>query len=82
MLTDTVEYIMTILPDEQIQLRRDRVILDNGHAINRIHHRQVLEPGHDVSAFPERVRAVCMTLWTPAVIQAYRDTQAKNSILL
>lgn len=68
---------LTVLLDGQIQARLARVILDNdGSELTRTFHRQVLEPGQDVSAFPLRVRQLCAFLWTPEVVSAYAVAKA------
>ena len=71
---------ITILEDGQIQLRRARVILDDDGVteISRQFHRQVLEPGHDVTQFEQRVRDVCALIWTPAVVAAYRQWRERQ----
>ena len=78
-ITDRIVYdMMTILEDGQVQLRRARVIMDDGTEIHRQFHRQVLEPGQDVTMFPSRVQAVCQTLWTPQVIADYQAAKEQN----
>ena len=81
MLTDRYEYFVTILPDEQIQLRQDRVILENGVEIQRLHHRQVLGPGQDVSQLPMRIQMICGLLWTPTVIRDFQADQIRRKQL-
>lgn len=76
--------LMSVLEDGQIQLRTDRVVLDHdGTEISRTYHRQVLEPGQDVSESPDtRLKAVTATVWTPDVVQAYETKKAANLKLL
>ena len=78
MLTEKIEYTFTVLSDEQIQLRTERVILEDGKELHRLYHRQVLEPGQDVNGFPLRIRSLCQHLWTPEVIVAYRRAQEQR----
>ena len=80
MITEKTVYdAITILEDGQIQLRRARVILDSdGTEISRQFHRQVLEPGQNVTMFPSRIQAVCQTLWTPQVIADYQAAKEQN----
>ena len=81
-ITDRIVYdMMTILEDGQVQLRRARVIMDDGTEIHRQFHRQVLEPGQDVTMFPSRVQAVCQTLWTPQVIADYQAAKERNRLV-
>lgn len=70
-LTEHTEYqSITILADGQINVRRDRVIIDDttGEELGRRPHRFVLEPGQDTTPLPSRVRQICATVWTPAVV--------------
>ena len=69
-----------LLEDGQIQVRRSRRIFDGSTMIAEQYHRHVVAPGDDVSQADARVRAVANLLWTPAVIQAYRDQQANNRL--
>ena len=72
-LTDAIHFdSITILEDGQLQVRRSRVILDNGVEVTRSYFRVVLVPGQDVTAYPPRVQALCGFVWTPAVIAAYQ----------
>ena len=67
-----------IFENGQIQLRQDRVILEDDVELLRTYFRQVLNPGDDIAAYPARVRAIAAVVWTPAVIaafKAFRDAQ-------
>jgi hypothetical protein len=75
-LTETTRYFLGILDDGQIELRRTRVILDDGQEVGERHHRQVLEPGQDVSTFPVKVRQISAVVWTPAVVAAWQAAKA------
>ena len=81
MLTEqTVISAITILEDGQLQVRRSRRIFDSGVQLAEQYHRHVLAPGDETAREDARVRAIANLLWTPAVIQAYRDAQARNRI--
>lgn len=75
-LSERTKTYMGILDDGQIELRRTRVILDGGEVIGERHHRQVLEPGQDVTLFPARVRRISEAVWTPQVIADYLAAKA------
>lgn len=62
-----------ILPDGQIQIRTDTVILEDGIELSRTYHRSVLSPNDDTSKHDERVQAVAELIWTPDVIKAHKD---------
>ena len=68
---ETVIDQITVLEDEQIQVRRATKILRDGVEISRTYHRHVVAPGADVSAEDVRVRNVANLLHTDAVIAAY-----------
>jgi hypothetical protein len=62
---------MEILEDGQIQVRKARVILDNGVEISRTFHREVLDPGRqpaDLNTRDARIQAVAEAVWTPEVV--------------
>lgn len=81
MLTEqAVVSAITILEDGQLQVRRSRRIFDNGVQLAEQYHRHVLTPGDSLVQEDPRVGAIATLLWTPAVIQAYRDQQAKNRL--
>ena len=76
----TVISAITILEDGQLQIRRSRRVFDNAEMIAERYHRRVLGPGDDTTQEDPRVRAIAALLWTPAVIQAYRDARAQTRI--
>lgn len=61
-----------VLEDETIQIREDRVILDDGREIARIHQVRALIPGSNVDREDPRVRRIAQLLWTNDVIDAVR----------
>lgn len=79
MLTDTTTYdCITILSDGQIQVRQARVILDSGVEVTRTFSRTVLVPGQDVSAYPQRIKDICVLIWTPEVTQAFYTNRSQQ----
>ena len=67
-----------ILEDGRLQIRRSRRVFDGAELLAEQYHRHVLAPGDTTIQEDARVQAVAALLWTPAVIQAYRDAQALN----
>lgn len=67
---------MEILEDGQIQVRKARIIYDDGKEISRTFHRHVIDPGRDVAAdqTDARVKAVAEAVWTPEVVAAREAT--------
>lgn len=71
-LTESTKFFLGILDDGQIEFRKTRIIKDtvSGEIFEK-HHRQVLEPGQDVTSFPNKIRQIAAVVWTPQVIAAY-----------
>ncbi len=74
--TERTAVFLGILDDGQIEYRRTRVILENAEVVGEKHHRQVLEPGQNVTAFPAKIRNICAVVWTQEVIDAYIAAKA------
>lgn len=79
-LIETTKFFLGILDDGQIEFRKTRVITDTvtGETFEK-HHRQVLEPGQDVTSQPNKVRQIAAVVWTPAVIAAYVAAKLANN---
>lgn len=79
-LNETTKFFLGILDDGQVELRKTRIITDSvtGEKFER-HHRQVLEPGQDVTSQPNKVRQICAVVWTPQVIADYLAAKAAGS---
>ena len=71
-LTEQVKFYVGILDNGVIELRKTRVITDtvSGDTFDR-NHRQVFEPGQDVTSQPAKIRNICALIWTPQVIADY-----------
>jgi hypothetical protein len=78
MLTEqTVIDKIEILEDGQMQVRKARVVYDDGKEISRTFHREVLDPGKppaDMTEKDARVQAVAEAVWTPEVVSE-RETK-------
>lgn len=80
-LTEKIEFqSITILADGQIQIRRDRVVVDNetGEELGRRPHRWVVEPGQSVTDLPQRVQRIAAAVWTPQVVSEFRASRAEQ----
>ena len=49
-------------------------ILEDGVEISKTYHRSSLYPGQDLTGVPDRVVAICNTVWTPEVIAAFQQS--------
>lgn len=79
-LTEEIATTGTWLDDGQIQVKRTTYIIENGSRVaERPPYRHVAAPGDDVSGEDSRVQAVAAVLWTPAVIQAFRERRLRDS---
>ena len=61
-----------ILPDGQIQVRTDTVVLRDGEEISRTHHRHVVVPGASLDNEDPSVQRIGKAEHTPAKIAAYK----------
>lgn len=61
-----------------ICIREATIIKKDGKEISKTYLRSTLNPGDDVTAQPEKVRAVCAAIWTPEVIAAYQTHLAES----
>jgi hypothetical protein len=62
--------LIQILENGVLQVREDTVIDEDGVELSRTYHREVLEPGSDVSGKDAKIQAVASVIWTPEVIAA------------
>ena len=71
---EKIEYKLEIIPPWSIiQCRRADIVLKDGVEIARGYHRSVYSPGDDVSEAPQEVQDVAAALWTPELIEDYKD---------
>lgn len=79
-LREETRYFIGILNDGQIEVRRTRAVFDVDDLVGERHHRQVLEPGQDVTAYPPKIRQICAVVWTPQVITDWLAWKAANGV--
>lgn len=78
-LTEKTKVFLGILDDGQVEFRKTRIIMDGTEIVGEKHHRQVLEPGQDVTSQPNKIRQICAVVWTPQVISDYQAAKAANN---
>ena len=78
-LTERTSYFIGVRDDGQIEFRKTRVFLEDGEMVAEKHFREVLEPGQDVSIYPNKLRQIANIIWTPQVIAAYQAAKAASS---
>jgi hypothetical protein len=74
----TVDQI-TITENGIILYREATKIIEDGKELTKTYHRTSLTPGQDITNQPQRVKDICSTVWTPAVIAAYEAQQKENT---
>jgi hypothetical protein len=73
--TTTVDQI-TISENGTVFYRESTLIMEDGNQINQSFHRTSLAPAQDLTGVPANVVAICNTVWTAEVIEAYQAAQA------
>jgi hypothetical protein len=72
MLEKKESYQYTILPDGQIQSRKSTQIWEDGKMLAETYHREVLEPGQDITKQPDVLkRIVDGKLWDEKTVADY-----------
>lgn len=89
-LTETFEYDCEVRgPYKAVQVRKARIIMDDGNEISRTYHRHVLQcrtktddtwGDTDISGEDASVQAVCNAVWTSAIKAAYETFVDAQSI--
>ena len=89
-LTETFEYDCEVRgPYKAVQVRKARIIMDDGTEISRTYHRHVLQcrtktddtwGDTDISGEDASVQAVCNAVWTADVKSAYETFADSQSI--
>lgn len=71
---------INVSPNGVVEVRTDTVTLRDGVEIARVPHRVALAPGDDVSGQPDRVRSICLAVWTPEITAAYAATLPEGGV--
>jgi hypothetical protein len=74
--TTTVDQI-TVTENGIVLYREATRIMEDGNQISQTYHRTSLTPGQDLTGQPDKVVAICNTVWTAEVVAAYQATQAQ-----
>jgi hypothetical protein len=69
---------ITITENGIILYREATRIIEDGKELTKTYHRSSLTPGQDLTGQPEKVVAICETVWTEEVIAAYQAQQEAN----
>lgn len=61
-----------------VSYREITTILENDIELARSYHRTSLVPGQDLSTVPEKVQAICNVVWTPEIVETYKQSLNKE----
>lgn len=76
MLEKTQEYTsIDIKIDGAVSLRLTTIIKEDGVIISESHHREVKQPGDDLSDLPQNIQDTINTYWTEEIIENYNKMQ-------
>lgn len=70
---------ITVTENGIVLYREATRIMEDGNQISQTYHRSSLAPAQDLTGVPANVVAICNTVWTEAVIEAYQQTQLQNA---
>jgi hypothetical protein len=68
---------ITVVEDGTVLVREVTRVIENGIELSKQYHRTSFAPDSDISTQPSNVQAVCIAVWTPEIILAYKEKQAK-----
>jgi hypothetical protein len=71
---ETVIDQITVTENGIILYREATRIIEDGNLLTQTYHRSSLIPGQDLTDIPEKVVAICNTVWTPEVIASYQES--------
>jgi hypothetical protein len=78
---ETVIDQITVTENGIILYREATSFVEDGVAITKTYHRSSLTPAQDLTGVPEKVVAICNTVWTQDVIDAYKASLLKAETL-
>jgi hypothetical protein len=89
-LTETFEYDCEVRgPYKTVQVRKARIIMDDGNEISRTYHRHVLHcrtktgdtwGDTDISSESAELQGICNAVWTDAVKTAYQTAMDAQEV--
>ena len=70
---------ITVQENGTVLYREATRIMEDGNQISQTYHRSSLTPAQDLTGVPANVVAICNTVWTESVIEAYQQAQLQNA---
>ena len=74
---ETVVDQITVTENGIIMYREATRIIEDGKLLTQTYHRTSLSPGQELTNQPEKVVAICNTVWTPEVVAAFEAQKDK-----
>ena len=71
---------ITITENSIVMYREATSILEDGVEISKTYHRSSLIPGQNLTGVPDRVVAICNTVWTPEVIVTFQQLLSQPTL--
>ena len=68
---------ITVTENGIVLYREVTRIMEDGTELTKTYHRTSLTPAQDLTGVPDKVVAICNTVWTPEVIAAYQASLPK-----
>jgi hypothetical protein len=75
---ETVVDQITVQENGIILYREATRIIEDGTELTKTYHRNSLTPAQDLTGVPEKVVAICNTVWAADVIDAYQASLPKE----
>jgi hypothetical protein len=69
---------ITVTENGIVLYREATRVVEDGNEIAKTYHRTSLTPAQDLTGQPANVVAICNAAWTPEVIAAYKEHEAKQ----
>ena len=79
MLEKTIKYTSVEIKElGQVQLRKTTSITESGSILSQNHHREVRNPGSDISDLPSNISASIAGYWTSEVISDWNSFMSSS----
>jgi len=78
LIKEVIVGLISIMEDKRMQVREDTVVYEDGKELSRTYTRYVSNPGDDLTPKPQIIKDLANLLWTPEVIEKWKEFVAKN----
>lgn len=77
-LTEKTEIKVEVTKTEHLQVRYERVIMDDGVELARTYTREVVAPGQDVTGLKGKIRRIAAAAHVPTVVDRHQALEQKQ----